>query len=183
MTTIKTPQTVSHKNNNSQNGHGFITFLLLMTWLAIGALFYGIKIGIIKSEEVNPAVSAKLSELESNLTAVDNRLKFLEKKLSDASSALNPAAQPTETSPESLVKPEEARPESPAKPEEAKKPEGGVIATPPAAPADPIMPEPESTTKQPEDKSGAAPTKPQTNNKDKSGATDQTAISEKKNYI
>lgn len=203
MTTIKTPQTVSHAKGNSHGGHGFITMLLLITWVVIGAGFYGVKIGFFQPSDADPAVTSKIMELSNNLTALDTRLKILEKKLSDASTALNPAAEapaentapvatdavaeptmpaPTSGSPAPLTKPEEAKPALPKteeakKTEEVKKPETAT----PAAPLEPLLSEPEPVPA-PTKKDETAPAKPQTN-KDKKNAPDTTAVFEKKNYI
>lgn len=181
MTTIKSPQTVSHvKSNGNHGGHGFITLLLLITWLAVGAVFYGVKSGMLQPEEVSPTITEKLAKLEGTVSSLDARLKNLESKLAEASSALNPTGAPTD-----IIKPEEeVKPAAPMmmKPEETKKPEGGAVMTPPA---EPMLAEPkeEEKPKMPEDKTGAAPTKPQTNNKDKTDGADQTSLTEKKSYI
>ena len=92
MTTIKTPQ--SSFNNKNHTSHGFLTFLLLLTWLALGAGFYAVKLGLIQPDEVNPAVSEQIAAIDTKLAALNSRISSLERKLTEASSVLNPA-EPT----------------------------------------------------------------------------------------
>ncbi len=182
MATIKIPQTVSHsKNSGGRGGNGFITMLLFITWIVIAVGFYAVKTGIIQSTEVTTA-NEKLTLLESNLTSLDARLKTIEKRLVDASSILSPElkAKDTEINPESAITPENEKPAAPLTPEDTKKTEDNTVTTPSV---DPLLTEPkDDEVKKPEEKGTTIPAKPQTNNKSKSGATDNTAFLEKKNY-
>jgi|GEM_PF-6649666 len=183
MSTIKSPQPISQsKNHSSQGGNGFVVFLLILTWIAIGGVFYGVKSGMIKSEEGSSPVNEKITSLESNVSALDARLKALEKRLADASSALSPILQgqpQTQAQPENAMKPE-------VKPEELMqmapvKPEAGADVMAPAL-NQPIQPPKVDEKAKPEDKTGAAPVKPQTDNSEKSGS-DKASSLEKKGSI
>jgi hypothetical protein len=157
MSTIKSPQPLSQsKNHGSHGGGGFVVFLIILTWIVIGGFFYGIKSGIIKAEEANSPVTEKIEALESNIAALDARFKSLEKRIADASSALNPAlqAQPAD----GAMKPEELMQMAPVKPE------AGAAVVPPVN-QQIQLPKIDIT---PEDKAVEAPVKPQTDNRDKS---------------
>lgn len=179
MTTIKTPQTVSRNKNNK----GFVTILLLITWVVIAIGYYGIKTGMLQPDNASSAVDAKIAAVESKTTALENRVSALEKKLSDVGAALTPvvpgapadATKPAEGAAAPAESKDATKPMDTA-PADAKKPEAGA-ATAPAAPVAPATPPAPAAPKAEEKKDAEPATKPQTNN---NSGKDDRASAEKK---
>lgn len=173
MTTKKNPQTISRNKNSAK---GFVTILLLITWVVIALGFYGIKTGLLQSDAGNPTVDAKIAEVESKTTALESRVTSLEKKLSTIGAALAPTssgeatddAKQGDAKPVDTMKPADApvavSPAVPASPSEVKKPDAGAVM-------------PQSSEPKMEEKKEDPAAKPQTNNQ---GNKDKSAALEKK---